>query len=86
MCGPFVCGPSLQARIDEQGPLGVRDVVRIALQTARGLAAAHAQGLVHRALRATGSPAYRFDAGEMNLVFAAPQPAVRRQAPVAASL
>jgi len=45
-----------------------------------------AQGLVHRALRATGSPAYRFDAGEMNLVFAAPQPAARRRAPVAASL
>ncbi len=31
------------------------------------------QALVHRALRAGGSPAYHFDADEMNLVFAAPQ-------------
>ncbi|HWH72823.1 MAG TPA: flagellar biosynthesis protein FlhF [Methylibium sp.] len=36
-----------------------------------------AQGLVHRALRAGGSPAYLFDASEMNLVFAAPQPGAR---------
>lgn len=38
------------------------------------------QALVHRALRAGGSPAYKFDAGDMNLVFAAPQPAARRAA------
>jgi flagellar biosynthesis protein FlhF len=36
------------------------------------------QALVHRALRATASPAYHFDAGEMNLVFAAPQMPPRR--------
>ena len=39
-----------------------------------------AQALVHRALRGGGSPAYRFDAGDMNLVFAAPQPTGRRAA------
>ncbi len=39
-----------------------------------------AQGLVHRALRAGGSPAYLFDASEMNLVFAAPQPGARTAA------
>ena len=39
-----------------------------------------AQALVHRALRGGGSPAYRFDAGDMNLVFAAPQSAGRRPA------
>lgn len=36
------------------------------------------QALVHRALRATGSPAYNFDASEMNLVFATPQMTERR--------
>ncbi len=45
---PFVAGESLQARIDREGPLGVCEVLRIARQTAAGLAAAHEQGLVHR--------------------------------------
>jgi serine/threonine-protein kinase len=45
---PYVVGQSLQQRIDRQGPLDVKDVLRIGMQTAEGLAAAHAQGLVHR--------------------------------------
>jgi serine/threonine protein kinase len=44
----FVSGESLQARIDRKGPLGLCEVLRIAHQTAAGLTAAHAQGLVHR--------------------------------------
>ncbi|MEM9644853.1 MAG: serine/threonine-protein kinase [Planctomycetota bacterium] len=44
----YVAGRSLQARVDEGGPLRVREILRIALQTARGLAAAHEQGIVHR--------------------------------------
>src|SRR4029078_1021418 len=36
------------ARLDRQGPLSLREVLRIGHQTAAGLAAAHAQGLVHR--------------------------------------
>ncbi len=44
----FVAGESLQARIDRQGPFDVCEILRIAKQTAAGLAAAHAQGLVHR--------------------------------------
>lgn len=45
---PFIAGSSLQVRLDRQGPLAIKDVVRIALQTAQGLSAAHAQGIVHR--------------------------------------
>ena len=41
-------GPTLQQRIKRQGPLDVKEILRIAMQTARGLEAAHAQGLVHR--------------------------------------
>ncbi|HEY2413994.1 MAG TPA: serine/threonine-protein kinase [Pirellulaceae bacterium] len=44
----YVAGESLQARLDRQGPLALRETLRIAHQTAAGLAAAHAQGLVHR--------------------------------------
>jgi serine/threonine-protein kinase len=44
----YVAGESLQERLDRTGPLEVAEVVRIGLQTASGLAAAHAQGLIHR--------------------------------------
>lgn len=44
----YVAGESLQQRVDRQGPLPLADVLRIAQQTAAGLSAAHAQGLVHR--------------------------------------
>ena len=41
-------GATLQKRIQDQGPLELKEILRIGMQTARGLAAAHAQGLVHR--------------------------------------
>ena len=41
-------GMTLQQRIRDQGPLEVNEILRIAMQTAKGLDAAHAQGLVHR--------------------------------------
>src|SRR5205814_9742171 len=44
----FVAGTSLQDRLDRTGPLPLAEVLRIGMQTASGLAAAHAQGLVHR--------------------------------------
>lgn len=44
----YVPGQSLQARVDERGPLEPREVLRIARQAAAGLAAAHTQGMVHR--------------------------------------
>lgn len=45
---PFVACESLQQRLDRLGPMDVKDVLRIGMQAANGLAAAHAQGLVHR--------------------------------------
>jgi uncharacterized protein (TIGR03067 family) len=44
-------GISLQDKIDKQGPLGIREILRIGMQMAEGLAAAHKQGLVHRDIK-----------------------------------
>lgn len=44
----YVPGHSLQHRVDENGPLSVEEILRIGLQAASGLAAAHSHGLVHR--------------------------------------
>ena len=48
---PFARGPSLQKRIDDDGPLSTIDVVLVGKQIAAGLAAAHEQGLVHRDIK-----------------------------------
>ncbi|MGA2033326.1 MAG: protein kinase [Thermoguttaceae bacterium] len=45
---PYVRGPSLQRRLDDGGPLALVEILRVGMQAAAGLAAAHAQGLVHR--------------------------------------
>src|SRR3954447_21631385 len=47
----FVSGMSLQERLDRKGPLELREIVRIGMQTAAGLAAAHAHGLIHRDIK-----------------------------------
>jgi hypothetical protein len=44
----YIAGGSLQQRLDREGPMQVAEVLRIGMQTAKGLAAAHAQGLIHR--------------------------------------
>ena len=44
----YVPGRTLQDRLDRFGPLSLPEVLRVGTQTAAGLAAAHAQGLVHR--------------------------------------
>jgi serine/threonine protein kinase len=44
----FIDGRTLQEKLDRGGPLPLKEVLRIGLQVAAGLAAAHAQGLVHR--------------------------------------
>jgi serine/threonine protein kinase len=44
----FIAGVTLEKRIKERGPLAVKEVLRIGMQAAEGLAAAHRQGLIHR--------------------------------------
>ncbi len=44
-------GITLQKRLSDNGPLEVREILRIGMQTAKGLAAAHAQGIVHRDIK-----------------------------------
>jgi eukaryotic-like serine/threonine-protein kinase len=48
---PYMNGDSLQKRLDQQGPMQTREILRIGMQIAAGLAAAHAQGLVHRDIK-----------------------------------
>ena len=45
---PFVQGESLQQRLDREGTIPTAEALRIALETALALGAAHEKGLVHR--------------------------------------
>ena len=45
---PLVAGESLAERLTAQGALELKETLRIGMQAAAGLAAAHEQGLVHR--------------------------------------
>jgi len=47
----YVSGCSLEDRIKREGPLELREILRIGMQIASGLTAAHAQGLVHRDIK-----------------------------------
>ena len=47
----YIAGESLQARLEREGALPVEEIVRIGCQTASGLAAAHARGLIHRDIK-----------------------------------
>lgn len=47
----YIEGLTLQQKLDQTGPLDVREVLHIGRQVAAGLAAAHAQGLIHRDIK-----------------------------------
>jgi serine/threonine protein kinase len=44
----FIDGPTLQQKLDSTGQLSLKEILRIGLQIAEGLAAAHRHGLIHR--------------------------------------
>ncbi len=46
-----IVGRTLQKKIEETGPLELKEILRIGMQAAMGLAAAHKQGLVHRDIK-----------------------------------
>jgi serine/threonine protein kinase len=48
---PLIAGHSLQQEIDRRGPLPAAEVVRIGLQIAEGLQAAHRHELIHRDIK-----------------------------------
>ena len=48
---PLIGGGNLQQRIDRDGPLDLEDCLRIGLQIAEGMSAAHRQGLIHRDIK-----------------------------------
>jgi formylglycine-generating enzyme required for sulfatase activity/serine/threonine protein kinase len=48
---PFLKGEPLDARLEREGTLPVAEIVRIGREAAKGLAAAHAAGLVHRDIK-----------------------------------
>src|SRR5262249_56002451 len=48
----FVGGVSLQDRLEQHGPLGVKAILRIGMQAARGRAGAHQEGSGHRDVQA----------------------------------
>jgi serine/threonine protein kinase len=47
----YIPGQTLQQKLDATGPLETSEMLRLAVQIARGLAAAHAQGLIHRDIK-----------------------------------
>ncbi len=47
----FINGKTLQDKLDGTGPLPVTEILRIGLQIAEGLAAAHRHGLMHRDIK-----------------------------------
>jgi len=47
----FIDGPTLQKKLDRIGQMSAKEILRITLQIAEGLAAAHRHGLVHRDIK-----------------------------------
>ena len=61
---PFIEGESLKSAVEKNGPLSVRDVVRVLYDVVDALAYAHARGVVHRDIK----PANILRSGNHSLV------------------
>ncbi len=48
---PFIAGESLKARLEREGPLPVREVVRLLRDVVEALAYAHSRGVIHRDIK-----------------------------------
>ncbi len=48
---PLVKGQSLQSRLKKEGMLPIEEILSLGIKITRGLAAAHAQGLIHRDIK-----------------------------------
>lgn len=47
----LISGESLEKKLEREGRLSLKEIVSIGMQTAAGLAAAHAKGLIHRDIK-----------------------------------
>ncbi|MFO0814722.1 MAG: protein kinase [Gemmatales bacterium] len=47
----YISGQTLQSKIDKVGTLQLKEILRIGMQMAQGLEAAHKQGLIHRDIK-----------------------------------
>src|SRR5262249_39465431 len=47
----FIEGRTLQEKLDRTGPLPLKEILRLGVQIADGLAAAHRHGLIHRDIK-----------------------------------
>src|SRR5262249_24734824 len=52
----YICGQTLEQRVRQGKALDLKEILRIGMQTAAGLAAAHAQGLGHRDVKPANIP------------------------------
>jgi serine/threonine protein kinase/WD40 repeat protein len=84
----FIPGETLQQRLDRTGPLDVPEVLRVGRQIAEGLAAAHANDLIHRDVKPAnvlieGGPGRRVKLTDFGLARAADDASVTQSGLVA---